>query len=445
MLIRFIVNNIFSFGKKTEFNMLTGPWHRSLPNHLKKIKNVNVLKLASIYGANGAGKSNLIKSMAVLQDMVINEKINTQFIGSTFKFNKNKQSKRQLGIEFAIDDLVYLYNIEFSDERIASENLIISGLGKRIDKTVYSRKTDGKGKSSIKFGKKYEKLSEDRTLINIIEKRFIEPNKTILKLLTSIGDNKFVDAINAFNWFKYKLQIVVPGSHPIGLPFRLYNEKDFYDYANKTLKACNLGISKIWSKEKTLKEYFGENIPGYVEDIRNQLMNNKKLKYGEQKIAKKDTLLFSRGKDGLIVHQIKLEHTNKIGSTAEFSIEEESDGIIRLMQFISAFFDVTYLDRVYVIDEIERSIHPLLIKELIQNFSKNDKSNGQLIFSTHESCLLDLDFFRQDEIWFAEKDPIGSTDLYSLSEFKQHNTTDIRKGYLTGRYGSIPIIGDFLQ
>jgi AAA15 family ATPase/GTPase len=96
----------------------------------------------------------------------------------------------------------------------------------------------------------------------------------------------------------------------------------------------------------------------------------------------------------------------------------------------------------YIVDEIERSIHPILIKELISKFSKEENTKGQLIFTSHESNLLDQDILRTDEIWFAEKNNRGETKLYSLSDFKEHSTIDIRKGYLQGRYGGIPFISN---
>ena len=125
-----------------------------------------------------------------------------------------------------------------------------------------------------------------------------------------------------------------------------------------------------------------------------------------------------------------------------FDLDEESDGTVRLLDFVPAFRSVISKQKVFVIDEIERSIHPLLIKELVQKFSLDPNSKGQLIFSTHESNLLDQKIFRQDEIWFAEKNKDGSTDLYSLNDFKEHKTIDIQKGYLNGRYGSIPFLGN---
>jgi len=97
---------------------------------------------------------------------------------------------------------------------------------------------------------------------------------------------------------------------------------------------------------------------------------------------------------------------------------------------------------VVVIDEIECNIHPMLIKELIAKFSFDESTQGQLIFSTHETSLLDQDIFRPDEIWFTEKKADGCTDLYSLSAFHVHHTIDIRRGYFAGRYGAIPFLGN---
>ncbi len=155
-----------------------------------------------------------------------------------------------------------------------------------------------------------------------------------------------------------------------------------------------------------------------------------------------DEIVILKEEGEIVVKQLQLEHLGKNDISAQFDLDEESDGTIRLLDFIPAFRDITKKQKVYIIDEIERSIHPLLIKELVSKFSKDDQTNGQLIFTTHESNLLDQDIFRQDEIWFAEKDGTGSTDLYSLSDFKEHKTIDIRKGYLNGRYGSIPFLAN---
>lgn len=112
------------------------------------------------------------------------------------------------------------------------------------------------------------------------------------------------------------------------------------------------------------------------------------------------------------------------------------------MEYLPAFYNVVNTNQTFFIDEIERSIHPLLIKELINKISHDNETQGQLIFTTHESNLLDQSIFRQDEIWFAQKNKHGATELYTLSDFKEHHTIDIRKGYLNGRYGGIPFLGN---
>ncbi|MBC7554628.1 MAG: AAA family ATPase, partial [Taibaiella sp.] len=97
----------------------------------------------------------------------------------------------------------------------------------------------------------------------------------------------------------------------------------------------------------------------------------------------------------------------------------------------------------YIVDEIDQSLHPALLYKLIQKIMADTETKGQLIFTTHDSNLLDLNIFRQDEIWFAEKDKMkGSTQLYSLNEYKPRYDLDIRKGYLKGRFGAIPFLAN---
>ena len=102
-------------------------------------------------------------------------------------------------------------------------------------------------------------------------------------------------------------------------------------------------------------------------------------------------------------------------------------------------------DVVFVVDEIERSIHPVLIKEMMKKLSQEKEIRGQLIFTTHESHLLDQEIFRPDEIWFAEKDEEQATKLYPLSDFNIHKTANIENGYLKGRYGAIPFLSTLNQ
>ena len=121
-----------------------------------------------------------------------------------------------------------------------------------------------------------------------------------------------------------------------------------------------------------------------------------------------------------------------------FEMSEESDGSIRLLDFIPMLIDLRLNESVYLVDEIDRSMHPMLSKLFLEYYFNHLSNNRdtQLIFSTHESNLLDLNLIRADEVWFVEKSKDGASHLTSLAEYKPRE--DIRKGYLQGRYGAIP-------
>ena len=120
----------------------------------------------------------------------------------------------------------------------------------------------------------------------------------------------------------------------------------------------------------------------------------------------------------------------------------ESDGTRRIIEYMPILYTLNQQDTVYVVDEIERSIHPILIKGIIRKLSDSNNIKGQLLFTTHESALLDQNIFRPDEIWFAQKDMEQATQLYPLSDFNIHKTASIENGYLNGRYGGIPFLSN---
>lgn len=442
MLIRFVVDNMFSFGKAKEFNMIPRPRYRALNHHKYTINNFEVLKMTSIYGANGAGKSNLVKSLGILQDIITEEELPSSINNTKFKFPSLRDNPKQLfAVEFIQDGKPYYYALELSDGLVSTEELYHSGLGKSEDKLIFERKTGESEKTKISFFKEFELNEENKVLKSVIEKNLSKPNKPILKMLTTL-DNEYLSSVKeAFDWFDKSLNIISPDSKPAALVHRIDVDNEFKRYAEDIMCTFSIGIKSLKPDKKKLNDFFDDTSNGKLGELIKELHESPKKMLGLVS-RKGDELILVKEKDDIFVKQLKLEHIGKDGALALFDLEEESDGTIRLLDFIPAFQDIVVKNKVFVIDEIERSIHPLLIKELINKFSLDKESLGQLIFTTHESNLLDLDIFRQDEIWFAEKDKDGSTDLYSLSDFKEHNTIDIRKGYLNGRYGSIPFLAN---
>ena len=145
----------------------------------------------------------------------------------------------------------------------------------------------------------------------------------------------------------------------------------------------------------------------------------------------------------LLLRTIRAEHKAADGSPVPLPFQEESDGTQRLTHLLPALFQLQNQQRVYVIDEIDRSLHPLLSRKFIEFFLHACKGHGsQILVTTHESNLMDLDLLRRDELWFTEKDAQGASSIYSLSDYKVRTDLKIDKGYLHGRFGAIPFLGN---
>ena len=443
MLIRFVVENMFSFGERKEFNTIPSNRLKTLDAHKYKIKssNFSMLKLASIYGANGAGKSNLVKALDVLQNLVVNEVFPDD--PTHFKLNISPKDKKQyLIIEFVEEDTAFIYGLEILNNKILSEELYLSGLGVTEDKLLYVRKRNSDGNPQITFADAFEKDEKNQLLKSILIEEFVEDTKPILKLLANRDNKYFANVKKAFNWFKQTLVIISPDSRPIALAHHIEHNDTFKQYAETIMKSLHTGVDTLHIEKQSIKDFYGHENESQINQTINKLnaspndvISIKNSRNGKEYIIIKEN-------DEIWVKSLSLGHMGKNNNTVLFELEEESDGTKRLLDFIPVLQDIILTNRVFVIDEIERSIHPLMIKEIIKKISLDANTKGQLIFTTHEANLLDQNIFRKDEIWFVEKDKAGSTDLYSLSDFKEHKTIDIRKGYLTGRYGSIPFLGN---
>lgn len=441
MLIRFSVENLFSFGERKEFSMIPNKRLRTLHHHKYNENGFEILKLASIYGANGSGKSNFIKSINLFKEFVIGKTSIIEIKETKFKFNDVSQSSNQiLAVDFIQDSIPFYYAIEISGTRIATEELYLSGLGIKEDELIFERTTNPDNKTDIVFSKEFEN-DETIEMFKSVINDFVKAGEPILKLLSK-RDNKFLaNTKSAYKWFDETLQIIRPNSKPTPLAHKIDVDKEFNNYAKDLMCSFNLGVSDLISEKKEINEYFGEDNNKVINEIINDLTEHPDQIIGLRS-NEGDEIIIVNEEEKIVVKSLRVGHIGRNNKQVLFDLKEESDGTVRLLDFIPAFKRVISSKKVYIIDEIERSIHPLLIKELVQKFSLDENTKGQMIFSTHESNLLDQAIFRLDEIWFTEKNRDGATDLYSLSDFKEHKTIDIQKGYLNGRYGSIPFLGN---
>jgi uncharacterized protein len=441
MLIRFLVSNLFSFKETTEFNMLPGRFNR-LPHHVYKDEAVDLLKLNATYGANGSGKSNLIKALELLKGFLITGVLPIEFITETFKFDEESRKRDvYLGVEFIKDNVPYYYGITINQGIVVEEELQMSGLGKKNDVLLFKRIDEVvANKLMLSFSDDITRDAEASLFPEFFKNEILERNKPVLFYMKNRHNEVFAPFKQALEWFMKDLITVMPFSKPSVLAWSFEHDEKFREFALDLIQSFKTGISKIEVETIPIEDFFGQDNRKEADRVVSDLIAHPgTIRPFITEHYEEIVFLLEDGK--AFAKRLCLRHEEDSGVAKFYSIEE-SDGTNRLLDYLPILYEAINSKKVYLIDEIERSIHPLLIKELIKKFSDDTETKGQLIFTTHESNLLDQEIFRPDEIWFTEKNRQGATELYPLSEFKEHHTIDIRKGYLNGRYGGIPFLGN---
>lgn len=440
MLIRFIAKNIYSFKDETEFNLFPNKG-QGLKHHKVKNGEFEFLRYSAIYGANGSGKSNLIKAIAYLETLVEKGKLSSGTEDLKFKLNEDSLKEPiSLGIEFIIDFKPYFYTITFDESNILYEYLAESSKNKDI--LIFERSYESEIQE-IKFHEVYYKTDKEKLFAEVLAEKLIQKNELLITFLSKKYPDEFKSIHAAFEWFDETLVIIKPDAKPEGIAHILDKEPTIKEFANKFIPSLNTGISKIEVEKKKFEEFFGESGDArlkrkIIEDLKSEPNQLSFLTHSET--GEEVTIVYENNE--ILAKRLITKHQNSLGQTIDFNLGHESDGTRRLIDYIPAFQGIINDNKVYVIDEIERSIHPMTIKEIMSKLALDESVKGQLVFSTHESNLLDQNILRSDEIWFAQKDHDGSSKLYSLSDFKIHNTINIENGYLKGRFGGIPFLGN---
>jgi len=440
MLIRFVVSNFLSFKEETEFNMLAGSF-KIHKEHVYETGGIDVLKGAAIYGANGAGKSNFVKALAFLKETLLSGKLDVPP-------SKHKASQESLlkpttfEIEFATEKSTYSYGLYLDHHRILEEWLIQLHPNEK-DEIIFNRKNND-GVQSLELHERYLLTNEDQFRRNMFANELVKDQTIFLNFAANLKENKIIEIGEAYRWIEEKLIIIFPQYKPTQMVPNFVLKKKFHAFSNRVLCGAATGITKIDVETIPLEEYFGKDDLPKAKDVL------KRLGSGESMILVGDNPLMENAlaimENGIpVIKKLFTWHLGDNDKQVKFELLEESDGTQRLLDSIPAIYATLFQNAVVVIDEIDQSIHPSLLKSLVDKIMNESKANGQLIFTTHESNLLDLDIFRQDEIWFAERSDTGATQLYSMSEFKPRYDLDVRKGYLNGRFGAIPFLGNLID
>jgi AAA15 family ATPase/GTPase len=454
MIVSFSVSNFRSFSTEETISLVaSNRLAGSHDDHTVPIPNSKerVLRAAVLYGANGAGKSNLFKALRYLRSVALGPRPkNTGTAREPFRFGGIQDEPSCFDLQFIAADKLYRFGFKVDDERIVEEWLFQVVGGRQ--KPLYERVTDENGKVTVEA----EGLKSAGDRVTALSKVGGPQNQSFLATVNvTLDAADYGDELSrVLTWFKRSLRRVDP-DESAGEPGHLLQDADFRSFASAFLRSASTGVDhlEVLKEEIPQDELTSLLVGGDLSwfPVASVLRGWVGVEGGSKRVKLEDgtevlveseapnTLSMRKGGDRVYRISIQAAHEHQPGKVVRLELAEESDGTRRLLNLIPALHGP---GAVYFIDEIDRSLHPILVKEFLEFFLKSPAGPHQLIVTTHESNLLDQELLRRDEIWFAEKDQTAATRLYSLLDFKVRNDLEIRKHYLQGRFGAVPFLGN---
>lgn len=453
MFIGFSVSNFLSFKTTQTMSMIASKVARH-KQHILMGNGKKVLKTGLIYGANAGGKSNFIKAIDFSRDIILEGLEQVDLNKKYFRIDTSNYKvpgvfeyrlMTQSGKEYS-----YGIAISYAEKEIISEWLI------RIEKNgsetfVFNRDINEDGENITESEIKYENREEAirwQVYLEDFGKNISDPlkKKTILSDIAERSGKQvgiFKEILDVYNWFQ-SIIILFPTSQYSGLN-QMVEKENVRQFFSKMMQYFDTGIMSVESKQGPMDfDKIFEGIPAeYAEKLKIKISNDIT---NESVLCKVNNQIYSLKKDddGNII-TIKMMQNHGNGQDL-FEYADESDGTKRLFDLIPLFYEHNG-NRVIFIDEIDRSLHTNLTRRFLELFYKlTERDNSQLIATTHDSNLLDLDLIRQDEIWFVERVKDQSSRMYSLNRYKERYDKRVDKEYLLGRYEAVPVFNEeFLE
>lgn len=445
MLLQFAVQNFRSFQHETVLTMIPGKKDRIHSDHIiaseETGRKTQALPLALLYGANASGKSNLVKAIGTARQLIVDgTRSEEQIPVAPFRLS-SEVSRKPSRFEFVLkhEDVLYTYGFEVTRREVVEEWLFASYTAR--ESMLFERITDGQ-EVQVQVGQKLAASKKDRQRLEFVAAG-TRPNQLFL---TEACERNVIALQPLMEWFRNRLKVISPNDRYHPLPLRAYEDKRFARFLSAILKTADTGIDCVAVKEGRLET----DHP--IDDLPEFFTNAMLESLGEEATS---AVVFGAGSSMYSARQLEDEsiqlltlqtmHRTCEGEQIPFGLEDESDGTNRLMDLAPALLSLEKTEDVYVIDELDRSLHPNLCRAYIQAFLSGVSKRscrGQMIVTTHEASLLDLDLVRRDEIWFVEKDSQGSSKIRSLSDYKLRSDLRIDRGYINGRFGAVPFLGD---
>ncbi len=376
----------------------------------------SLLRSAAIYGANAAGKSNFIKALQTVQEIVRESAKDFQHEDplpvSSFKLSDEYSDRpSEFEVLFVSDGVKYQYGFAANEKRITEEWLYAFPKG-RAQRWFIRAFDEDEGDyawdfSSYLLGKKQTWKESTRE------------NSLFLSTAVLLNSEQLKPV---YDWFNKTLKIATVNSYWGSYTASICTDEDQKKAVLEFLRSADLDISDIKVDSKKIdSSIFPDDMPDVVKD---------------------EILKTLEGKD---FYDVKTVHKTDSGKEVYFDFDEESDGTQKIFNFSGAWIDCLKKGLVLFVDELNNNLHPNLVRHLVQLFNKesSNSKNGQLVFTTHETSILDQDVFRRDQIWFCRKDKQQASELYPLTDFMpKKGVENLERAYLAGRYGALPLITD---
>lgn len=418
MLIEFNVTNYRSFLKTQTLQMSAGP-----STEMKELNSFtppifgmpHLLRSSVIYGPNASGKSNLIRALHFMKNFILTSAQGQEgyaIAASPFSFSRASLSlPSEFEVIFIAEGVRYQYGFSVSLERVEHEWLLAYPQG-RVQRWFERSYNHDNQQYDWYFGSKFlgqKKVWQEATRTNAL----------FLSAAVQLNNEQLKPV---FYWFH---SLVVIRHH------------DILDPGFSTIQC------QTEAKRKMILQFMN-NADLSIDDIKIESRDFSENELPKEMPQEMKNLIL---KDMQDKKSIKVKFAHRIDDSEDMAwlpFEEESDGTKKLFAYAGPWLDGLEKGRVFLVDELDTSLHPLMVRFLLQliHNPETNPQNAQLVFTTHDTSILDQKLMRRDQIWFMEKDKNNSSSIYPLSDFKPRKHEALGKGYLQGRYGALPFIGE---
>lgn len=404
MLLEFRVSNFCSIGKEVVLSMLAGQDKKS-GDELLHFEKYTVLPSCVIYGANGTGKTNLLKAMKFFQQTVLtsyNNPPEAVLLLPTHKTMENEKSG--FAVQFVADGIRYAYGVEFKKGYVESEYLYY--FPKKREAKVFER-----------HGNKIVRGSKFKDDFVLVEEA-LKPNRLFLSCAANLSKNPVLNSVYLY-----------------------FGKKWILDYSSDEMWLDQ--SLKLLTSRKDMKEKFSKFLKSLDIPIRDFMIDQNAFSVDEIEMPDFMRDFLKQAQQSELVNvKVLLDYGN-------FSIElnEESSGVQKLFRVLCPIIDALEHGCLIFFDEFENGLHEFIVSRIIQYFNRYAHvHDAQLVLITHNTSLLSSTLFRRDQIWFTEMEPEKRfTDLYSMVELKGiRQNENFRNNYIEGKYGGIPMLGSWV-